>query len=37
MTDKRMLVCFVTTLVAMGAALSAHHSHAVYGDRRTRR
>ena len=32
MTDKRMLVCILTTLAAMGAALLAHHSHAVYGD-----
>jgi len=32
MTDKRLLGCFVTALAAMGAALSAHHSHAVYGD-----
>jgi hypothetical protein len=30
MTDKRMLVCFVTALAALGAALSAHHSAAVY-------
>jgi hypothetical protein len=29
MTDKRMLVCLVATPAAMGAALSAHHSHAV--------
>ncbi|MSO82662.1 MAG: hypothetical protein EXQ53_05150 [Acidobacteria bacterium] len=30
MTDKRMLVCFLIALAAMGAALSAHHSAAVY-------
>lgn len=32
MTDTRILVCFVAALAAMGAAVSAHHSHAVYGD-----
>jgi hypothetical protein len=30
MTDKRMLVCLVTALAALGAGLSAHHSAAVY-------
>jgi len=32
MTGKRMLMCVVTALAAMGATLSAHHSHAVYED-----
>jgi hypothetical protein len=32
MTDKRMLMCFVTALAVMSTALSAHHSHAVYED-----
>ena len=30
MTDRRMLICFVTACAAMGAALYAHHSAAVY-------
>lgn len=30
MSDRRMLVCFVTALAAMGATLYAHHSAAVY-------
>ena len=32
MTDKRVLMCAVTVLAAMGAAVSAHHSHAMYED-----
>ena len=30
MTGNRMLICVVTACAAMGAALSAHHSAAVY-------
>jgi hypothetical protein len=30
MTDRRMLICFVTACATMGAALYAHHSAAVY-------
>lgn len=32
MTGKRMLVCLAIALAAMGTALSAHHSTAVYQD-----
>ena len=30
MSDRRVLICFVTAVAAMGAALYAHHSAAVY-------
>ena len=32
MNRKSILVCFVTMMAAMGAAASAHHSAAAYGD-----